>query len=190
VALGAILAAPLTAEDGHAHHAHETSARYTRAQAAYVLPQVELVDRHGERVELAEVLSSEDGPVVLQFIFTTCPAVCPMLSRLLASAGEELGPELEGVRRVSITIDPEHDTPERLRRYAELLEADPDWTFLTGDLDDVIAAQKAFGAYSGNKMRHPPLTFLRAPGAKRWLRFEGFPSGAELAAEIRGLRSR
>ena len=83
------------------------------------------------------------GPVVLQFIFTTCPSICPMMTSTLSGAQGEMG---EGARLVSISIDPEFDTPARLREYAKRFKAGPRWRFLTGGRDDVIAVQKAFGA--------------------------------------------
>ena len=63
---------------------------------------------------------------------------------------------------VSISIDPEYDTPEALNAYARRFDAGPQWEFLTGSLDDSIAVQKAFDADRGDKMNHAPLTLFRA----------------------------
>jgi len=172
------------AEEGHKDH-QAPAAQYARSAATYDVPGVVLVDRKGREVDLRGLL--EDGPVVLQFIFTTCPTVCPVLSATLQAAQDDLP---DDVRLVSISIDPEHDTPERLEEYAERFRAGPRWTFLTGAFDDVVAVEKAFDVYRGNKMSHEPLTFLQpAPGA-RWLRLEGFLSSAELVGEVRGARAR
>ena len=78
-----------------------------------------------------------------------------MLSASLAGAQGEMG---ERARLVSISIDPEYDTPARLREYARRFKAGPRWRFLTGGRDDVEAVQKAFGAWRVNKMSHQPLT--------------------------------
>jgi protein SCO1/2 len=86
---------------------------------------------------------------------------------------------------VSITIDPEHDTPERLRRYARRFGAAEDWDFYTGDLQDIIRVQKAFDAFRGDKMSHIPLTFLRAAPDEPWIRMEGFANAGELIEEYR-----
>ena len=88
---------------------------------------------------------------------------------------------------VSITIDPEHDTPARLADYARKYEAGKQWRFLTGDLEDVRTVQKAFDVYRANKMWHEPFSFLRAAPQEPWVRLGGFMSAAELAAEIRQL---
>ena len=76
---------------------------------------------------------------------------------------------------ISITIDPEHDTPRQLRKYADRIGARAGWQFLTGPWDAIVAVQRAFDAnYPGNnKMYHRPLTFLRATAEGPWVRFEG-----------------
>jgi protein SCO1/2 len=127
--------------------------------------------------------------VLLQFIFTTCPTVCPVMSGTFSAAQEKLGADLARVRMISISIDPEQDTPERLREYARRFKAGRQWLFLTGNLDDIVAVQKSFDAYRGNKMRHEPLTFLRAAHGKTWVRLDGLMSAAQLVAEYRRLMS-
>ncbi|HYX24002.1 MAG TPA: SCO family protein, partial [Thermoanaerobaculia bacterium] len=163
--------------------------RYVRSVARYAPPDVTLIDSAGARVRLAAALDAP-GPLFLQFIFTTCPSVCPALSAALAAAGEELGPGGDSVRMVSISIDPEFDTPARLRDYARQLKASPRWRFLTGSRDDVAAVQKAFDAYRPNKMQHEPLTFLRAAPGEPWVRLAGPLTPAELVAEYRRLVDR
>jgi protein SCO1/2 len=160
--------------------------RYVRSRVRIDPPAVTLIDSRGERVPLPSVLDAP-GPVVLQFIFTTCPAICPMLSAALSGAQGEMG---EGTRLVSISIDPEVDTPARLRDYAKRFKAGPRWRFLTGGRDDVIAVQKAFGAWRVNKMSHEPLTFLREAPGEPWTRLAGPVSAADLVAEERRLAGR
>jgi protein SCO1/2 len=180
-----LLAASSSAQVDHGTHS-VTSSRYSRSEASYVPPDVTLLDARGDRVALREELG-HGGPVLLQFIFTTCPAVCPALAGTFAAAQERLAGDLDGLRMISISIDPEHDTPARLSDYARTFAARPQWHFLTGELDAVVAVQQAFDAYRGNKMRHEPLTFLRASPAAPWVRLGGFPSAADLVAEVRKL---
>jgi protein SCO1/2 len=188
-------ASPARAQhDRHAHHGgHEPAApepRYARTFAAYAPPDVTLTDAGGARVSLASVLKG-DGPVMLQFIFTTCPAVCPVMSATFAAVQNRLGPGAEKVRLVSISIDPEHDTPERLREYARKFKAGPRWLFLTGELGDIVSLRKAFDAYPGdNKMRHQPLTFMRLSPGRPWLRLDGLTSAAQLIGEYERLGER
>jgi protein SCO1/2 len=74
---------------------------------------------------------------VADFIYTRCPDQCPMLSRKMA-AFQDLIPKKAQVHLVSITVDPEHDTPATLADYAARYHADPArWLFLTGRPRDV-----------------------------------------------------
>jgi cytochrome oxidase Cu insertion factor (SCO1/SenC/PrrC family) len=156
--------------------------RYSRRTAAYPVPDVTLVDQGGAVVRLAEELG-RPGPVLLQFLFTSCTTVCPALAGTFAAAQERL----PGARLLSISIDPDEDTPARLAAYGRRFGAGPRWRLLTGRLADVIAVERAFGAYRGNKMRHEPLTWARAAPGQPWLRLDGLPTAAELVAEVRRL---
>jgi protein SCO1/2 len=109
------------------------------------------------------------------------------MSATFAQVQESLGSDANKVRMVSVSIDPEHDTPERLREYAKRFDAGPQWHFLTGRLDDSIAVQKAFGVYRGNKMNHEPTTLLKAADGETWFRMDGLASAADVVAEYRRL---
>jgi protein SCO1/2 len=143
---------------------------------------VTLVDDAGRPVDLREALAA-DEPVMLNFIFTTCTAICPVMTGIFARVPEELGAEAGRLRMVSISIDPEQDTPSRLRAYGQRFGAGPRWSFLTGSAKDVEAVERAFDAYRGDKMNHEPLTLLRAGPGRPWIRIDGFASPAELARE-------
>ncbi|MGH8553086.1 MAG: SCO family protein, partial [Methylococcales bacterium] len=156
---------------------HQPAARYSRSVASYEIPDLMMVDMSGTEISLRLLLSYE-GPVLLQFIFTTCPAICPVMSQIFSAAQEKFGPDLDRIRMVSISIDPEQDTPARLREYARRFKARPQWIFLTGSLDDIFVVEKAFDVYRGNKMRHEPITFLRA-SPEEWVRINGLMSAAE-----------
>ena len=179
-------AAPGAGMDHSQHMAMMNKTGYQRSEHRYALPELTLVDQGGEPVPVRSLLEG-DEPVMLNFIFTTCTTICPVMSATFAQVQEELGPAREKVRMVSVSIDPEHDTPERLREYAERYKAGPQWRFLTGDLDDSIAVQKAFDVYRGNKMSHEPTTLLRVSQDGPWVRLDGIASAAQIVAEYRGL---
>ncbi|MBI4011744.1 MAG: SCO family protein [Candidatus Rokubacteria bacterium] len=94
------------------------------------LPDFRLTERSGRAVTRADLA----GKVwVANFIYTRCTDSCPLQTAELARLQGELLSDGR-VRLVSITVDPEHDTPAVLRRYAERYRADPGgWLFLTGD---------------------------------------------------------
>jgi protein SCO1 len=164
--------------------------RYVRTVASYPVPELRLLDQRSHDVPLTDVLRDDGRPIALNFVFTTCNTICPVMTATFAKLHGELGEQAAAVRFVSITIDPEHDTPAVLQRYADRYAAGADWRFLTGTLEDVVAVEKAFDAFAGSKMNHKPLTFLRAPGTNDWVRIDGFASAAELAAEVRSLAHR
>ena len=122
--------------DPHAHHRHMMKRKgYSRTEHDYALPDLSVVTMDGTRTTLLEELNS-GKPVMVNFIFTTCTTICPVMSASFSNVQEKLGEESAQVRMVSVSIDPEHDTPERLREYAKRFDAGPQWHFLTGDLDD------------------------------------------------------
>jgi protein SCO1/2 len=181
-----LMAGRLPAEEAQAPSCHETAPAPAAAvsRAPYAVPDVTLVDETGHRVPLAALLSSRE-PVALNFIFTTCTTICPVMTATFAQMRRELGDEAGRVRLVSISIDPEQDRPEVLRRYAERYGAGAGWTFLTGDAADVERVLRAFGAYAGSKMNHRPLTLLKDPRQPDWVRIEGLASGGALAHEVK-----
>lgn len=145
----------------------------------YPVPAVRLVRDDGKVVSFPEELN--DGrPVVLNFIFTTCSSICPLMSQTFAQFDSELGADRGRVHLMSISVDPEEDTPVRLREYAHKFHAGPEWQHYTGTLEASLATQRAFSAWRGDKMSHSPLTFVRAAPGQPWLRIEGFVTPSEL----------
>jgi protein SCO1/2 len=169
--------------DEHAQHSAMMDQKgYSREEVSYQLPDVMLTDQNGDKVSAAALLNGED-PMMVSFIFTTCTTICPVLSAIFAQAQKRYSNELDGVKLISISIDPEYDTPARLQEYARRFHAQEGWTFLTGDLEAVIEVLDSFDAYFGDKMNHLPLTFIHKPGSSTWLRLEGFPDASDLVEE-------
>jgi len=179
---GNITVNTLHAADNQEHRAPESDKGFRRSFHLIELPDVTLTDMNGTQVSLSSELGN-DKPLMVNFIFTSCPSICPILSAMFSQAQNHLGSDLDTIRMVSISIDPEHDTPEELRKYAETFHAGPQWHFLTGNLDDIIAVEKAFDVFRGNKMNHEPYTFIRAVNSDSWVRIDGFIGAADLATE-------
>ena len=160
--------------------------RATTSLSDLKLPGVSLVRDDGKTVLLPEELN--DGrPVVLNFVFTSCGSICPVMSRIFSQLQDKLGDERARVHLVSVSIDPEYDTPARLAEYARKFHAGPQWHFYTGTTEAILATERAFVAFRGDKMDHTPVTFLRASPGSRWVRIDGFASSDELAGELRQL---
>jgi protein SCO1/2 len=124
---------------------------YPAANSSDCLPAITLVDQHGRDVMLA---SLKGRPVLIDFIYTTCAGPCPLMTARMAAVAKLLGAKLgRQVTFVSITIDPEHDRPAELEKYASARGADAaGWLFLTGtpaQIDQVLAL------YRLQRMRNP-----------------------------------
>ena len=160
--------------------------RANRSTAEYKVPAVTLLREDGKEISLPEEL--DDGRlVVLNFVFTDCATICPVMSQVFSSLQDKLGTNRNRVHLVSISIDPEQDRPARLAEYAKKLHAGPFWRHYTGTTQASVAVQRAFDAYRGDKMNHTPVTFLRAAPKGRWVRIDGFASADELANEVHDL---
>lgn len=169
--------------EGHGAHM-DAAARMDikRSEARYRMPQVTLLNQNGQKVTLSKAL--DDGrPVLLNFIYTSCTTVCPVTTQIFSEVQAQLGQPPGKLHMVSVSIDPEYDTPKRLLAYARENKTGPQWDFYTGSLDDSIAVQKAFDAYRGDKMNHTPLTLMRAAPGKPWVRLDGFASPEMIVKE-------
>ena len=160
--------------------------RVSSSSAHYTVPTVELVRDDGKRVSLPAEMN--DGrPVVLNFIFTSCSSICPLMSAILAQFQERLGAERASVHLMSISVDPEQDTPARLREYARKFHAGPQWQHYTGTVEASLAAQRAFNAWRGDKISHTPVTYVRVAPDQPWLRIDGFVTPDELLQRYHAL---
>jgi protein SCO1/2 len=97
------------------------------------VPAFTLTNRDGRTVRLRDLAGQ---PWIADFVFTRCPASCPLMTARMARLDRQLPSDL-GVRLVSFTVDPEHDTPAVLQRYAESYQAPARWLFLTGGKEEV-----------------------------------------------------
>ncbi len=156
-----------------------------RSRVHYEIPHVTLYNEDGAAVELDRLLH-RPGPVALQFIFTSCATICPVLSAGFSQAQAALLARDPSTRLISISIDPEYDTPARLRTYAERYHAGRNWIFLTGRLGDIRTVIEAFDALyrAGSKMYHRPYTYFRGRPGDDWVRLDGLLSEADLVREF------
>lgn len=143
---------------------------YDAANPGDCLPAVSLTDQNGNHVSLA---SLKGRPVLVDFIYTSCPGPCSVLTSKLVGVAKELGPELGSqVRMVSITLDPENDTPKKLKDYAERLGAQySGWLFLTGtpqQIEQVLAAYKLRRLREADgSVSHMETMFLLGPDGRQ-----------------------
>ena len=179
---GPLLAVPAQgqeAPDPHAaHRAMMQAPSFQVSEADYSIPDIKLLDQEGRTIALREFLSSE-RPIVVNFIFTSCTTICPVMTATMLQMQRELDGDGPKPLFMSISIDPDYDTVETLGAYARRFGAD--WTFLTGERADVFDVLQAFSAWRGSKSNHAAITLFRPAGAQRWTRIEGLASARELA---------
>jgi len=148
---------------------------YAAANTNDCLPAVTLVDQHGRDVSLA---SLKGRPVLIDFIYTMCPGPCPLMTSRMVAVAKLLGPKLGSqITFVSISIDPEHDTPAVLEKYARARGADETgWLFLTGTparIDQVLAVfnMKRMRNADGT-LNHAAASFLLGPDGRQMRQYQ------------------
>jgi len=148
------------------------------------LVEAMLVNQDGVPVNFkSEVLG--DQLVVMNFVFTTCTTVCPVLSSILTRVQQDLGERQGGeVRLFSLSVDPTRDTPERLKAYAARHRAKAGWSWLTGSPEEMKRVLEGLGAYTPDFTRHAPMVLVGDPRTGVWTRFNGFPNPEQLLAKV------
>ncbi|MDH4290082.1 MAG: SCO family protein [Aquincola sp.] len=188
--MGFSLASAHEMHDSHA--AHRAAASPTKSGGAITLRLADTVlkDQDGRDVRLVSDLVGQRVTVV-DFVYTTCTTVCPVLSATLAELQRQLGARVgQDVQLVSITVDPLRDTPSRLKAYAASHQAGSGWHWLTGSKGDVDGVLKAFGAYSPDPESHPAMVMIGDGAGQTWTRLLGFPSVGELQAQVERARAK
>jgi protein SCO1 len=146
-----------------AHGPEHGTAEHARLPTIGPAPDFALASHDGSRVALQDLRGKV---VAVTFIYTSCTDVCPLLTEKMAQVREELGPDFgKSVAFVSITVDPERDTPEVLKAYAAAFGAEaPGWHFLSDEPAVVRNVAHRYGvvvsARDGVDVDHTLLTSL------------------------------
>jgi protein SCO1/2 len=126
-------------------------------------PPFALTSQDGRTVTLAGLRGKV---LAVTFIYTSCPDICPLLTEKMAQVQDDLGPNFGSkIVFVSITLDPERDTSQVLKDYAQLFGAKPEgWVFLTGPLEAIRGLTRQYGVFFEKKLDgsvdHTQLTTL------------------------------
>lgn len=162
---------------------------HVQAQARWgadYFPNTELTNQDGETFYFFDDLI-KDKVVVINFIYTTCPDVCPLetaqLTRVQRILGDRLGKD---VFFYSITIDPDVDTPEVLKDYRKRFGAQ--WDFFTGDEQEIITLRRKLGLYiediGGSENNHNVNMIIGNQTTGRWMKRSPFENPYVLADQI------
>lgn len=164
VCAGASLAVVITAhtalaqKQDHGNHVHPpraASGAETKPPRLSV-PDVKVLDQDGRKRNFYTDLV-KDKVVVINFMFTTCKAICPLsganFSKLQTLLGERRGPD---IFLISISTDPETDSPEKMKAWGERFKAKTGWTLITGESKEVAGLLRALKGDGLDKDYHVP----------------------------------
>jgi cytochrome oxidase Cu insertion factor (SCO1/SenC/PrrC family) len=208
-ALSTVLAGGMPAPGAHAHDAHRRGAppkdnavaspqapkekvprRLDEEEQRRYFTDTRLLDQGGREVRF--YTDALRGKIVLiSFIYTSCTDICPILMHNLSDVQASLGDRFgKDVFFVSISVDPEDDTPEELKKYAGRYGAKPGWTFLTGPKKDVDAVIRRFGEFQADFEDHSMTFVLGDVKNARWSKMRGDQPPEAVLPRIRDLLER
>lgn len=201
--LVAVLAAPIRAQapaappaapsepEDHDHHHHpptypeaspERQAEIERAHKYF--SDVVLFNQDGEPMRFYSDLLYNHVVVINPF-FTTCTGVCPLLTQKMVAIQERLSDRLgKDLFLISITVDPETDTPDKLKAYAERHKARPGWYFLGGPKQNVDWALYKLGQYVEEKEAHTNIIIIGNESTGHWRKVLGLDPPAALIHSV------
>ena len=116
-----------------------------------------------------------------------CATLCPRSTENLAKVQQALGDRVgREIFLISVSVDPKHDTPAVLKRYAERFDTGPGWTFVTGKAEDILLIQQKLGAYEkdGDKTQHTGMVIY---GNERMNSWTGMPITLNAASIARSV---
>ena len=151
-----------------------------KSPAEKYFSDVELIDQDGRKLRFyTDVL--KDKVVAINTFFTTCTSICPPMNRNFEKMQEALGDRLgKDAFLVSISVDPETDTPTRLKEYSKRFHAKPGWLFLTGKKENVDWALYKLGQYVETKDNHTSIFIIGNEPKGLWKKALGLAKAEEL----------
>jgi protein SCO1/2 len=170
------------------HRSDDETGSFPAANKSDCLPNLTLLDQNGKSINLS---SLKGQYVLVNFIYTGCSGTCPMLTSKMSMVEKKLGPELgRKVRLMSVTLDPEHDNPAQLLKYANEHGVNgADWLFLTGTPAEVDQYLSVFTIRrtreADGSIDHVTTSFLLGPDGRQIRQYDGITvTPATLADDI------
>jgi len=161
-----------------------TQAQKPASPAEKYFTDVELINQDGKKVRFySDVLKGKT--VIVNAFFTSCTSVCPPMNRNMEKIQEALGDRVgRDVFLVSMTVDPETDTPARMKEYAKKFHAGPGWLFLTGKKENLDSALYKLGQYVENRDDHQTVLIIGNEPTGLWKKAFGMANVAELVQVV------
>ncbi len=147
------------------------------------LPDVTVLTESGARVRFRDLIAGRT--VAINFIFTSCPTVCPLMGASFGRVQKLLGGR--AVTLVSVSVDPETDTPARLAAWGQRFGASSGWTLVTGTKEDINRILKAFGVFTADPVSHSPTAFVADTRRGLWRKVDGLAPPSTIVQMIDGV---
>jgi protein SCO1/2 len=144
-------------------------------------PDVALTDETGRPVHFYADIA-KDKTVAVNFIFTSCSTICQPMSGTFAKAETLLGKR--NARLVSISIDPETDTPQKLAAWKKRFRGGASWTLLTGPQEEIDKLRKSLGVFTPDRINHTPMVVVFNKTSGKTTRVNGLTSAQAIIDAI------
>lgn len=147
-----------------------------------IWPKLQVINQHNHPLNFYHDLV-KNKTVAINFIFTTCSSSCPLATAVFKQVQKQLG--TQPVHLISVSVDPDHDTPERLSAFAQPFNIATGWDFVTGDRVEITALLKALEVYSPDKNLHTNMVLIGNDATHIWTRLYGLPSADAIVEALK-----
>jgi cytochrome oxidase Cu insertion factor (SCO1/SenC/PrrC family) len=149
------------------------SAEDQEARAREYFTNLELINQDGETVRFFDDVL-KDKVVVISFIFTNCDGACPLITHKLTLVRDGLEGKIGNpIQFVSLSLDPERDTPAAMKEFAKKHHADHEgWTFLTGNSENLDSIIKRLGQFTDDIEAHSTMMLAGNVNAAHWMKIQ------------------
>jgi len=174
----------ISTADGSSSAAGSAAGNVTGPTTKLLIPDVEVLDQEGKTLHFYSDLV-KGKTVAINFIFTNCTTICPPLAATFARVQKDMGDKVgKDVHFISLSVDPLTDTPERLKAWGAKFKAGADWTFVTGNKQEMDELLNALGAYVSRREDHTPSVIIGNDTKGVWTRTYGLAKTSQMVALI------
>jgi protein SCO1 len=152
-------------------------------QAPVKVPDLPVLTQDGKKIYFYRDLV-KGRTVVVDFIYTSCTAICSSMTANLREVQQQLGAAASQVELISITVDPKVDTPPVLKAFAKQFNTGPHWTFVTASAATIAKLQRGFTVSMARKEDHTPLVIIGNDSSGKWMRKFGLTRPEVIVAAI------
>lgn len=156
------------------------------ARAREYFTNLELINQDGETVRFFDDVL-KDKVVLVNFIFTNCEGACPLMTHKMTLVRDRFEGQIgDPLQFVSISIDPERDTPAAMKEFAKTNHADHEgWVFLTGKPEHLEAITKRLGQYTDEVEAHSTMMLAGNVNKAHWMKIQPYELPPQIVEKMR-----